>query len=72
MLSPAYPLELSVGLGSSPLLRGIGALSGTLVGRGFKADGLESRLVPGERWKWHGGSLKASVCIHSFPSGVFH
>lgn len=27
MLSPAYPLELSVGLGRSPLLRGVGVLS---------------------------------------------
>lgn len=30
VLSPAYPLELSVGLGGSPLLRGVGALSGHL------------------------------------------
>lgn len=41
----------------------------TSVGRGFKADGLESLLVPGEKGD---GMVTASVCIYPFPSGVFH
>lgn len=65
MLSPAYPLELSVGLGTSPLLRGVGALwEEDLKQMAWKASWSPERSGD--------GMVTTSVCIYPFSSGVFH